>query len=943
LVYQTCTCLRLRDKISIANVSRDGHSPKDDDSGNDAPDYSPDPPSSQSPASSANDSNCSHTHSQHISHNMSTLTHSNSGTSFARDVSDHPPHEQISEHVAFIPRSAIEEGDEFALAKSSPSAASLLDTEDRRDLGLHMPLDNESSVSMDVTHDGKVTKLVTRFELPTENEHSDASQVFRDDPPHASGSISHVGTARASVSPRKAIPAHWMPQSSGPNLATAQRAMERGHKKGSSSNSPKEAKSLRGARSVADIKKAHATEGASFLTKTAHAAVESDLTLSTFAKSPTKPQRSPTKPVWHSSTSSPLREKSPKQQGFGIDTSPHKMALLSIDTATRGHRHGTSSAATTSPHSVYHSAESSPVRSAGNLTLSFRSAAEFLADDDDIPALQLSANSEIEQTLHFRKESKPSLKLEIPLTDPHRVGGDKSPTSYASASSSSATSSNFKSSAPGSPVSRIPRVAGASSLSSARGPTRSSTLKRVQSARVLTSPKSKSQMQGLDTYKSQPVTPPSATEHDGRNLGSSGTISILSRDSPPGRLSPMDVTSDGTDADFFLAQRTQDAVGHVTSILSTKIPGFHHEYDTKSVRSRASSVSTITPASATTDPAMLDAAIIYSKKPGELGTGLKQPHRVPPIIVMMAHDFDLGTLRNTIEDSSASSATPRASMSTPLHRRAESEHGFQSTPASDLRATAPVFVPRPAPRTQQEEEEAAVLPHFVPTADLRGPENHDLDMYGIPWFYHMWQLQFAYDKGFQTGRSRSPKKNRHKKRPSSISSPPEARRPQKDTDEEQDRMPPIAKHRSQQDLRGGAAQSSRALSKAPQQPTTPTDEPPTSPFAAQKELIDRHNRYPGFRVVERLPAGFDLTTVRNVHPRPGRASTRRSDNGLYTYRGRGVPMGDTLPFPQPTAPQGRPAGSAFGREACGTVEIVYASERIAGEACQECEPDHERE
>jgi hypothetical protein len=67
-------------------------------------------------------------------------------------------------------------------------------------------------------------------------------------------------------------------------------------------------------------------------------------------------------------------------------------------------------------------------------------------------------------------------------------------------------------------------------------------------------------------------------------------------------------------------------------------------------------------------------------------------------------------------------------------------------------------------------------------------------------------------------------------------------------------------------------------------------------------------------------------------------------------------MHDTVPFPHPIAPQGRPMGGydgnatnvpeyrqAVGSEACGVVELVTAAERVGGEACNKCEPDHPME
>jgi hypothetical protein len=141
----------------------------------------------------------------------------------------------------------------------------------------------------------------------------------------------------------------------------------------------------------------------------------------------------------------------------------------------------------------------------------------------------------------------------------------------------------------------------------------------------------------------------------------------------------------------------------------------------------------------------------------------------------------------------------------------------------------------------------------------------------------------------------------------------------------------------------------------------------SSPFAAQKEIIDRQFPYRNATVTDCPVPGIDLTTIRNVglsdrshamspqngyqttmptrgHKNPNvRRNHHRSDNGLYSYRGRGAAgfrMADIIPFPTPVAPQGRPINSNMVEEGCGLVDIIYAAERIGGEACHDCEPDH---
>jgi len=68
-------------------------------------------------------------------------------------------------------------------------------------------------------------------------------------------------------------------------------------------------------------------------------------------------------------------------------------------------------------------------------------------------------------------------------------------------------------------------------------------------------------------------------------------------------------------------------------------------------------------------------------------------------------------------------------------------------------------------------------------------------------------------------------------------------------------------------------------------------------------------------------------------------------------------MHDTVPFPNPIPPQGRringfndnPRSNAthvpdykpfVGSEACGVADVAFAAERVGGEACNKCDPDH---
>jgi hypothetical protein len=946
-------------QLPTADASRDSHSPNGDETG----DASGDPSgasSSQPPASSANNNNFSQSNNQQDNHNMSTIAHSGAGTTFSNNASIATQRASIPQYGAHVPRSALQEDGKFNTEDMS-CATSLLDTQGRGSVNIDTALNDRST--MEVTHDGKVTVLVARFESYSNHVLSNASQVPHDDHARATsmsitcGSVSDVGTNRGQPSPRKPIPSQWLPLSNAPKLATAQRAKERGHKQGSLSGSPVEAKALRGTRSMVDMSRGQSNQEMSFPTKMSHAAMESVLPSPTGGRSPTKQQRPSAKPAWNSPNGSPQRE-SPKQQAHLLmRTSPHKTSFLTADTGSRGHRRGTSSVATSATGgSVYHSADSSPVGDSTALALSFTSAAEVLDDDGNhFPHLHRDADFENEQTPNHvqtstnsatvGRASKPSLKIEIPPTDARHDMADRSSTSAASNSPWSTTSA--------SPASRIPRAAATSATSSARGPTRSSTLKRTQSTKSLTSPRTKVSVQGQGSSR-QADTPPTPPSRHVRTVDSSGTTPIMSKCHTPRREPSSESIPTVVKTDLSSAQHTQATVEHVASLLgSTKLHAQQELY-ARAEGSRASSMSTVKATTTATDPVIVDPAIIYSKKSGAYGTTLDQTLNVPPIVLMMAHNFDIGTFHpdddknraasnaSTSTHSSAQNAAPargRAEHYEPTARRqAESEHSLQSSLASDLRATAPEFVPYPSVTTPKIAQPAPA-PQLDPTTDLLGDMKYELDAYGTPWYYYMYQVQFAYDQGFQQGKSRSPKKVRQKKQHPSSSADSHAQKPNsKATNNEggngEQRTTAMLPPTSTLPLAEQRAQQQR-------ENNTETNDRPISPFAAQKALIDRHIPYPNARVTEVPISGIDITTIRNVGLPSTRRRTHRSDNGLYSYRGRGVPglrMADTIPFPPPVAPQGRPVQSA-GEEACGRIDIVYAMERVGGEACLECEVD----
>jgi hypothetical protein len=204
--------------------------------------------------------------------------------------------------------------------------------------------------------------------------------------------------------------------------------------------------------------------------------------------------------------------------------------------------------------------------------------------------------------------------------------------------------------------------------------------------------------------------------------------------------------------------------------------------------SRAISNATVKAHPAAKDPVLADPAILYShRKSDAFGTMLRRPIIIPPLIVMMAHNVDTGTLRlDHIHDDGVSDAakdkTPvrgRSDRYVPSARKqADSEHSTQSSMGSDLRATAAEFVPKAAPATEAigPTEEETNLSGFE---DLPGiPKDMSMvDRNGIPFLWYMYPLEFAYQQGFRNGRAKSPKKFKPKKQRYSLSSPVDTQQP----------------------------------------------------------------------------------------------------------------------------------------------------------------------
>lgn len=935
---------------------------------------------------------------------MSTLTPSGAGSMFSRHAASIQSNEQLPHHATLVPRSALRGVDDSTLENSVLHSSSFLDTRGIRRVEIDIPLGSQSSMSMEVTQNCKLIGVPTQRRMCLNTSRANALEVSTDSTRLSSmstrcGSVLDAGTMRGPPSPRKPIPAQWLPERSAPNLATAQRAKERGHKKGSMSGSPVEGKMLRGTRSSVEMNKAYGSDGASFLTKDALTTVDSNMASPTSARSPTKQSRTTLKPAWHSPGATPLHE-SPRQHSSLSPRSPTKR--LSLQNVSLGRR-GPSSIATSTGESIFHSAEGSvfhsaevsPVRSTADSELSFRTAEFLHPEDAQIPDLQLNADIEDEQvgqnsgTISITDDAatnrmtglpKPKLAVDTSVSAQLiRASDTLSPSDLSATSASTASNSSWSATSANS-SSRIPRAA-AASLSSARGPTRSSTLKRTQSHKSLTSPKVTSPRNDstVPHQTLQPSTPATASMRQVRTVNSSGRTPILTRRPTIQRIISSSVFPADSPTDTLPAHDTQTTLAQVTSSLNRLNIDQQQQLvsqcgdDTPMQSSRASSMCTVKATPNTADPAMEDATIVYCKKSGATGTILDRPIYNPPLIAMMAHNFDVGTIG--VEEIPYPSKVPSSDFSvngsggatSAGHPRAESEHSLRSSQSSDLRATATEFVPK---TVTPETSEITAKPPLDPTADLLGDQKFELDQHGIPWFWYMYQVQFAYEQGFNNGRTRSPKKHRgnnNKKHRTTTTSPTDGQSSQHCVTE---MLPPastvsLAEQRAQQER-------ANASDEVASPTDTSTADRQFSPFSAQKDAIAR-----SIGINAPRSPYVDLTTIRNVPSYTGhygynnipnrgahynnnnRRNHHHSDNGLYNYAGRGfvgVPMHNTVPFPNPTPPQGRPTGgengnprsmapvpdyrNAVGSEACGVVDIVNAGERIGGEACNKCEPDH---
>ncbi|KAJ4299907.1 hypothetical protein N0V90_005154 [Kalmusia sp. IMI 367209] len=418
-------------------------------------------------------------------------------------------------------------------AKQASGADSHLGTYGYSNVNIDIPLDTQSSLSMELTHGGKVMELVARFESFPGYEDSDASQAHQRERSYSSSTIlpdeSDTETVRASpipvrgandiisphsdrstYSPRKPIPSSWkITQPRAPVFQTDIRKEEREKRKAIQESSPTQ-KALRGARSSVDLQKSRMEGATTYLTKEAIETFESDITASSGPYSPKKVQRRHSKASPQGPASSPARC-SPRQKAtIQINISPTRTARLNVQDQER------EPSVISNQTSEYHSAHS-PVSLGPSEALSRRSSrdtfyspnsfhtAEELLDREP-SFLSLIGADGVEQTAksqgtvasqsisHSRSKTESSAKLPT-ATGQRKLIRPAVPNLTLRIPQSGVGSSNRRpqftlgsatSSGSGSPVSptksssRIPRISSTFDAS-----TKASTLKRSQSAKVL--------------------------------------------------------------------------------------------------------------------------------------------------------------------------------------------------------------------------------------------------------------------------------------------------------------------------------------------------------------------------------------------------------------------------------------------------------------------------
>ncbi|EMD95668.1 hypothetical protein COCC4DRAFT_123083 [Bipolaris maydis ATCC 48331] len=868
-------------------------------------------------------------------------------------------------------------------------ACSLLDSQGPGNVRIGVALSAESSLQVNTAENGKKFVPITLFKL-----YVDCSNVFQvsfnnlpsptiscnvDSPhgrfhEHSQHQPVVQTTEQSEQSPRKPIPAHWLPKAASPKLATAQRAKERTLKKISDNGSPGYSKGIRTTRSSVDLGRSHGREGTTYLTKEALEAVEATMTSPGKHTGSVKFSSSASKPVWNSPTS-PLRSVARQQSGCSLKMSPTKSSHHPNKSIAAGQSRVSNTDTVSATKASFCATDGSPHKPRNVNTASVS------------PVKPKSENQPI-------SKAKVSLRMNVPnaSTDHNKDFSELSPKAT-KASESNGSMGPVSSTC----TSRIPRVG---TTNKDQNSSRISALRRAKSAVGTMRSKAKvlidipvvsnemtlsnTPMSNTSRGHSDENTHPNTIDSQHRDLDLGTKKEGYSR-----HIDSQDHKS--VHAHFYMPNNPagNDEIGlcqdesHPESNpvgvcgYSGYVPSTP-PFLKASRRATSNSYEKVSRDGA--DPTLTDSAIFYSLRKTD--------------------DFD-NTLIDTASNNAASTASEYAHVGESAEsthatseggpsepgNQVENEHQTHTSLCSDLRPTATEFVPKMM-LTSGSTEPATEPEALASLQDVAGlPDMTLLDRHGIPFLWYMYGIQFAYEQGFRNGRPKSPRKFKPKKqRGPALSSSDAPHAISHDSPAiMMTRLDPVSTPAKQE------VPSAELVLR----PTVPAHDPcpvynqeliqPNShddgpvhkaygavthqPFARQFDKIAEYTdirsnntpRHYNIDFTKIQNAGFPTgprSMQDHMYHKPSRydyRNHRRLGNGLYGGRGNaaGIPIGATAPFPSPVPPQGRPDQThnhsggvsdytecSIGTEACGMVDIVSATELIGGRPCNACDPGH---
>ncbi|KAL1596612.1 hypothetical protein SLS60_009260 [Paraconiothyrium brasiliense] len=582
-------------------------------------------------------------------------------------------------------------------------------------VNIDIPLDTQSSLSMEFIHDGKVVELVARFESCTRHENSDGEQANPRDNPRRRGHAaaaeytqdvqhsprpckSNTDTVRGlpnrietekkivsphselTHSPRKPIPSPWKTtQPRAPVFQTDRRKEEREKRKsGQGSLSP--TKPLRG----------------TYLTKDAIEPITSDITSRPAPSSPTKLPRRQSRASLQSPSSSPGTEyhsaHSPVSSGDtwhtaeDHDLEPPFLSLESADDVEQGAFTG--------------------LDQHGQIAIWGKSTSQLTSH----------SRSKTESHVTGQKLIRPAIPNLTLLIPTNRQSTNYKPPFKAGSASSPNSGSPVS---PTKPSSRIPRTAHAFNAS-----TKTSSLKRSQSKKSLKETKgvsvARSSKSSSDSVQ-QSVDPSVHPEHT------------------PFREEDIFIDENGPMSGPSSRKTSISTVKAVTTAGKQVFEHMDH-VDELEAREKESVVKKGISATKTTNT---EAPEPILKVAGPSSESRKEVH--PP--------------------------RRRSEQDMPQDRsQSISAESLRSKASSELRATAPEFFPQPQDELRAPAQDAMTTQWIQPFVHNLAFDPFALDNYGMPWFFHMYPVStkqfFKSPKKFKTmprGRKRgdnslSPKK-----------------------------------------------------------------------------------------------------------------------------------------------------------------------------------------